>query len=105
MGVGRSTVRQAVRMPAHAGILEARQGAGTFVRATTSPSDFAIHAQRAAALGVYEVRRMEALTKDHSALHDKLALAIRQKDQHASITAVRRHLDVSYDALANLGNA
>ena len=186
MGVGRSTVREAVRVLAHAGVLEVRQGAGTFVRATTSPSDFAIRLQRAAALEVYEVRRaleveaaglaalrrtaddlaaidhalvrrMEAhkkgdertylaadlafhkavvdaahnpllsalygssiaaiaraiedvvtdpsMTKDHSALHDKLALAIRQKDQHAAITAVRRHLDGTHDALANLVNA
>ncbi|HZV27871.1 MAG TPA: FadR/GntR family transcriptional regulator [Acidothermaceae bacterium] len=185
MGVGRSTVREAVRVLAHAGVLEVRQGAGTFVRATTSPSDFAIRLQRAAALEVYEVRRaleveaaglaalrrtagdlaaidalvrrMQAhkkgdertylaadlafhkavvdaahnpllsalygssiaaiaraiedvvtdpsMTQDHSALHDKLALASRQKDQHAAITAVRRHLDGTYDALANLVNA
>lgn len=46
-----------------------------------------------------------SMTQDHSALHDKLALASRQKDQHAAITAVRRHLDGTYDALANLVNA
>ncbi|MQA94734.1 MAG: GntR family transcriptional regulator [Streptosporangiales bacterium] len=33
LGVGRNTVREAVRALAHAGLLEIRQGAGTFVRA------------------------------------------------------------------------
>ncbi|MBB6121266.1 FCD domain-containing protein [Nocardiopsis algeriensis] len=33
--VGRNTVREAVRALAHAGLLEIRQGAGTFVRATS----------------------------------------------------------------------
>jgi DNA-binding FadR family transcriptional regulator len=31
LGVGRSTLREAVRVLAHAGVLEARQGSGTFV--------------------------------------------------------------------------
>lgn len=34
LGVGRNTVREAVRALAHAGLLEVRQGDGTFVRAT-----------------------------------------------------------------------
>jgi DNA-binding FadR family transcriptional regulator len=33
LGVGRSTVREAVQSLAHAGVLEVRQGCGTFVRA------------------------------------------------------------------------
>ena len=33
LGVGRSTVREAVRALAHVGLVEVRQGAGTFVRA------------------------------------------------------------------------
>ncbi|MFC5289346.1 FadR/GntR family transcriptional regulator [Actinokineospora guangxiensis] len=35
LGVGRNTVREAVRALAHAGLLEVRQGDGTFVRATS----------------------------------------------------------------------
>ncbi|PRX98713.1 FadR/GntR family transcriptional regulator [Allonocardiopsis opalescens] len=35
LGVGRNTVREAVRALAHAGLLEIRQGSGTFVRATS----------------------------------------------------------------------
>ncbi|HEY4021271.1 MAG TPA: FadR/GntR family transcriptional regulator [Pseudonocardiaceae bacterium] len=35
LGVGRNTVREAVRALAHAGLLDVRQGDGTFVRATS----------------------------------------------------------------------
>lgn len=38
LGVGRNTVREAVRALAHSGILEVRQGDGTYVRATTEVS-------------------------------------------------------------------
>lgn len=38
LGVGRNTVREAVRALAHAGLLEVRQGDGTFVRATSELS-------------------------------------------------------------------
>lgn len=38
LGVGRNTVREAVRALAHAGLLEVRQGDGTFVRATNELS-------------------------------------------------------------------
>lgn len=38
LGVGRNTVREAVRALAHSGILEVRQGDGTYVRATSEVS-------------------------------------------------------------------
>lgn len=38
LGVGRNTVREAVRALAHSGLLEVRQGDGTFVRATSELS-------------------------------------------------------------------
>jgi DNA-binding FadR family transcriptional regulator len=38
IGVGRNTVREAVRALAHAGILDVRQGDGTYVRATSEVS-------------------------------------------------------------------
>ena len=38
IGVGRNTIREAVRALAHAGILEVRQGDGTYVRATSEVS-------------------------------------------------------------------
>src|ERR1700742_1089703 len=38
LGVGRNTVREAVRALSHAGLLDVRQGDGTFVRATSEIS-------------------------------------------------------------------
>jgi DNA-binding FadR family transcriptional regulator len=38
LGVGRNTLREAVRALSHAGILEVRQGDGTYVRATSEVS-------------------------------------------------------------------
>lgn len=42
LGVGRNTVREAIRALSHSGLLEVRQGDGTFVRATTELSG-AVH--------------------------------------------------------------
>jgi DNA-binding FadR family transcriptional regulator len=54
--VGRSTVREAVRVLVHAGLLETRQGSGTYVRSLTAGSDFQARLRRAAVLEAYEVR-------------------------------------------------
>ncbi|MGX9225284.1 FadR/GntR family transcriptional regulator [Streptomyces albus] len=57
LGVGRNTVREAVRALVHTGLLEPRQGDGTYVR---SRSELAAAMQRrlrrSAALDAYEVR-------------------------------------------------
>jgi GntR family transcriptional regulator, transcriptional repressor for pyruvate dehydrogenase complex len=59
IGVGRSTIREAVRVLAHSGLLEVRQGDGTYVRAlTTGVESLELRLQRAAILEVYEVRRI-----------------------------------------------
>lgn len=57
LGVGRSTVREAVRVLVHAGILETRQGSGTYVRQLTAGSGWEPLLRRAAILEVYEVRQ------------------------------------------------
>src|SRR6202046_4827554 len=54
--VGRSTVREAVRVLVHAALLETRQGSGTYVRSLTPGSDFQARLRRAAVLEAYEVR-------------------------------------------------
>lgn len=56
LGVGRSTVREAVRSLIATGQLEARQGAGTFVASTTAVAGWERHLRRAAIADVYEVR-------------------------------------------------
>ncbi|MFC4117560.1 FadR/GntR family transcriptional regulator [Nonomuraea zeae] len=62
LGVGRSTVREALRALAGAGLVQARQGSGVFVIATepaTGPGeDWSARLRRAAITDVYEVRMM-----------------------------------------------
>ncbi|EHN12445.1 Transcriptional regulator GntR family [Patulibacter medicamentivorans] len=56
LDVGRSTVREAVRVLVHAGQLETRQGSGTYVRALVPPPEWEPRVRRAEVLEVYEVR-------------------------------------------------
>ncbi|MFG1604777.1 FadR/GntR family transcriptional regulator [Actinoplanes sp. NPDC049265] len=58
LGVGRSTVREALRALAGAGLVQARQGAGVFVIATLPQEDWAAGMRRAAITDVYEVRML-----------------------------------------------
>ncbi|MET7681408.1 FadR/GntR family transcriptional regulator [Streptomyces sp. NPDC005423] len=84
LGVGRSTVREALRALAGAGLVQARQGAGVFVIATKPREDWATRLRQAAITDVYEVRmlveveaaRLAAQRRtddDIAALHDALA--------------------------------
>ncbi|GAA2674958.1 MULTISPECIES: FadR/GntR family transcriptional regulator [Nonomuraea] len=58
LGVGRNTVREAVRALTHAGLLECRQGDGTYVRATSELSGAMLRRLRQAEqLEILEVRR------------------------------------------------
>jgi DNA-binding FadR family transcriptional regulator len=57
LGVGRSTIREAIRALASTGMVESRQGAGTFVRAAAAAEvGLETRLRRAALLDVYEVR-------------------------------------------------
>ncbi|WP_059006746.1 FadR/GntR family transcriptional regulator [Streptomyces specialis] len=84
LGVGRSTVREALRALAGAGLVRARQGAGVFVVATEPEEAWTTRLRRAAITDVYEVRvlmeveaaRLAARRRtgeDLSALRDALA--------------------------------
>ncbi|SDQ62813.1 FadR/GntR family transcriptional regulator [Thermostaphylospora chromogena] len=58
LGVGRNTVREAVRALTHAGLLDCRQGDGTYVRATSELSGVMLRRLRQAEqLEIFEVRR------------------------------------------------
>lgn len=57
LDVGRSTAREAVQVLVHRGLLEARQGSGTYVRTDDSGLPLSLRLRRAAALDVYEARR------------------------------------------------
>ncbi|MFF1731118.1 FadR/GntR family transcriptional regulator [Streptomyces sp. NPDC058247] len=56
LGVGRSTVREALRALAGAGLVRARQGAGVFVTADRPVDDWPARLRAAAVADVYEVR-------------------------------------------------
>jgi GntR family transcriptional regulator, transcriptional repressor for pyruvate dehydrogenase complex len=58
LGVGRSTVREALRALAGAGLVRSRQGAGVFVIASRPVEDWPGRLRRAALVDVYEVRAM-----------------------------------------------
>ncbi|MFI9045830.1 FadR/GntR family transcriptional regulator [Streptomyces sp. NPDC053427] len=58
LGVGRSTVREAVRALAGAGLVQPRQGSGVFVIATEPTEDWPTRLRSAAVADVYEVRMM-----------------------------------------------
>lgn len=56
LGVGRSTLREAVRALAHAGLVEARQGSGTYVRALREADPLEERVRQAEAADANEVR-------------------------------------------------
>ncbi|MET9145159.1 MULTISPECIES: FCD domain-containing protein [unclassified Streptomyces] len=56
LGVGRSTVREALRALAGAGLVRPRHGAGVFVIATEPAEDWPARLRRSAVTDVYEVR-------------------------------------------------
>jgi DNA-binding FadR family transcriptional regulator len=58
LGVGRSTVREALRALAGAGLVQARQGSGVFVIATKPKEDWSTQLRQAVITDVYEVRML-----------------------------------------------
>jgi DNA-binding FadR family transcriptional regulator len=93
LGVGRNTVREAVRALTHAGLLESLQGDGTYVRATSELSGAVRRRlQTAELVEILEVRRgfeVEAA---------RLAAARRTADDIAAIGAALAHRDATWAA-------
>ncbi|MER6996731.1 FCD domain-containing protein [Streptomyces sp. NPDC000410] len=58
LNVGRSTVREALRALAGAGLVQPRQGAGVFVIATEAKENWPTRLRRAAVSDIYEVRML-----------------------------------------------
>ena len=81
--VGRSTVREAVRALVHAGLLETRQGSGTYVRSLTPGGDWEPRLRRAAVLEVYEVRK---------ALEVQAARLAAERRTDADLASIRESL-------------
>jgi DNA-binding FadR family transcriptional regulator len=82
LGVGRNTVREAVRALSHAGLLEVRQGDGTFVRATSEISG----ALRR--MGGSELREVLQVRKALEVEGARLAATHRTASELAEITAL-----------------
>ncbi|MFG1925597.1 FadR/GntR family transcriptional regulator [Cryptosporangium sp. NPDC048952] len=86
LGVGRTTVREALSALAGAGMVRARQGAGVFVLADRPADDWL---QRAAVADVYEVRMM---------LEVQAAGLAAQRRTPADVAALRDALAARRDA-------
>ncbi|MGE2713144.1 FadR/GntR family transcriptional regulator [Mycolicibacterium litorale] len=91
LGVGRNTVREAVRALAHGGILEVRQGDGTYVRATSEVSGALRRLCGAELREVLEVRR--CLEVEGA----RLAAAARTEDDLAEIRDLLERRDALED--------
>ncbi|POX53614.1 FadR/GntR family transcriptional regulator [Streptomyces sp. Ru72] len=95
LGVGRSTVREALRALAGAGLVQPRHGSGVFVTATEPAEDWPTRLRRAAVTDVYEVRMAVEV---HAA---RLAAHRRTSDDIAAIRAAledRRTASAADDA-------
>lgn len=87
LGVGRNTVREAVRALSHAGLLEVRQGDGTYVRATSEVSGALRRLCGAELRDVLQVRR--ALEVEGA----RLAAANHTPDDIAELRALLTRTD------------
>jgi len=88
LGVGRNTVREAVRALAHTGLLEVRQGDGTYVRATSEVSG-AI--RRLCGSELREVLQVRRTLEVEGA---RLAAAGRTKDEVAELWSLLARREV-----------
>lgn len=110
-GVGRSTVREAVRVLVHAGLLEKKQGFGTYLTSNSGIQEpLSNRLRRAEILEVYEVRKMleleisklaaerrddNDLANMRSALDQRLQ-ALQKRDMDAYINAdISFHLSIA----------
>lgn len=89
MGVGHSTLREALRAMAHFGMLEIRPGSGTFVRAD---NDLAASLSRRIAADA-----LEGLEARNSLERDAARLATQRRTD-ADLAALREHLQAQHSA-------
>ncbi|MEU8887801.1 FadR/GntR family transcriptional regulator [Streptomyces sp. NPDC048442] len=90
LGVGRSTVREALRALSEAGLLRARQGSGVFVIATEPEEDWPARLRRAEITDVYEVRMLVEVQAA------RLAAERRTEDD---VTALRAAMEARREAV------
>lgn len=93
LGVGRSTVREAIRQLAGRGVLATRQGSGVFVIALDVPEDWESVLRRADIVSVIEAR---------IAIESEAASLAAGRRTAADVRALRRALEVRRDAVATI---
>ncbi|MFG1954212.1 FadR/GntR family transcriptional regulator [Micromonospora sp. NPDC048830] len=84
LGVGRSTVREAIRQLAGRGVLQSRQGAGVFVTALDASEDWDLILRRADISAVIEAR---------IAIEGEAAALAAERRTPADLRAMRRALE------------
>jgi DNA-binding FadR family transcriptional regulator len=104
LGVGRNTVREAVRALSHAGLLEVRQGDGTFVRATSELSGAVRRMCGTQLREVRQVRRLlevegARLAATHRTAEDLTAMAEALAERDNAVADERWNAAVDADAL------
>lgn len=106
LGVGRNTVREAVRALTHAGLLECRQGDGTYIRSRSElPGALVRRLRHAEHMEIFEVRRaleveaarLAALHRTHAdiALLD-VTLAERERAWHSDDLSMFVERDLAF---------
>lgn len=102
LGVSRTTLREAVGVLTHAGLIDVRQGDGSYVRAApVSTEPFERRLRRAAAAEVYEVRRTLELETARLAAARRTAEDLVQMRAHLAARNAARatgDVDVFVDA-------
>lgn len=85
LGIGRSTVREAIRQLAGRGILDSRQGSGVYVTALDAPEDWEQMLRHADIVAVIEAR---------TAIEVEAATLAAARRAPSDLRAMRRALDV-----------
>jgi GntR family transcriptional repressor for pyruvate dehydrogenase complex len=97
LGIGRSTLREAVRVLAHNGVLEVRQGDGTYVRSLPADGEpLARRLRRATVSEVGEVRR---------ALEIEIVRLAAERHREEDLEDIRSFLAIRRQALARKDTA
>ena len=98
LGVGRSTVREAIRQLAGRGVLASRQGAGVFVTALDVPEDWETVIRRADIAAVIEARiaietEAAALAAERRTPSELRAMRRTLADRDAHRAEIQQHVD------------
>lgn len=103
LGVSRNTVREAVRVLAHVGMLETRQGDGTYVRATKDAGETLRRIGRSELRDKLEVRIMLeteaaklAAKRRDAADMERMTLALDNRGEAGDNIAARIHYDQAF---------